>query len=91
MGLANYTNILNDPIFWRAFWNTVVVVNAVVYGELLLGLGLAVLIAGWCPCRPLVIALILAPYAITETSGIVMWRYMLEPDVGLIMLTPTEN
>ena len=84
MGLANYTNILNDPIFWRAFWNTVVVVNAVVYGELLLGLGLAVLIAGWCPCRPLVIALILAPYAITETSGIVMWRYMLEPDVGLI-------
>ena len=84
VGLANYTNILNDPIFWRAFWNTVVVVNAVVYGELLLGLGLAVLIAGWCPCRPLVIALILAPYAITETSGIVMWRYMLEPDVGLI-------
>lgn len=84
VGLANYTNILNDPIFWRAFWNTVVVVNAVVYGELLLGLGLAVLVAGWCPCRPLVIALILAPYAITETSGIVMWRYMLEPDVGLI-------
>ena len=84
VGLANYANILNDPIFWRAFWNTVVVVNAVVYGELLLGLGLAVLVAGWCPCRPLVIALILAPYAITETSGIVMWRYMLEPDVGLI-------
>jgi len=84
VGLANYANILNDPIFWRAFWNTVVVVNAVVYGELLLGLGFAVLVAGWCPCRPLVIALILAPYAITETSGIVMWRYMLEPDVGLI-------
>ena len=84
VGLANYANILNDPIFWRALWNTFVVVNAVVYGELLLGLGLAVLVAGWCPWRPLVIALILAPYAIAETSGIVMWRYLLEPDVGLI-------
>ncbi len=38
----------------------------------------------WCPWLPLVVAFILAPYAITETSGIVMWRYMLEPDVGLI-------
>ncbi len=84
VGLANYQQILGDRIFWRAFWNTVVVVNVVVYGEILLGLGLAVLVAGWCPCRPLVIAVILAPYAITETSGIVMWRYMLEPDVGLL-------
>ena len=28
--------------------------------------------------------MILAPYAITESSGIVMWRYMLEPDVGMV-------
>jgi ABC-type sugar transport system permease subunit len=27
---------------------------------------------------------LLAPYAITESSGIVMWRYMFEPDVGLV-------
>jgi len=36
------------------------------------------------PAKPLVIAIILAPYAITESSGIVMWRYMFEPDVGMI-------
>lgn len=84
VGLANYEKIFGDRIFWRAFVNTFVVVNAVVYGELALGLGLAVLMSGWVPCKKLVIAVIVAPYAITETSGIVMWRYMLEPDVGLM-------
>lgn len=84
VGLANYAKLLHDPIFWRAFWNTVAVVNLVVYGELLLGLGLAVLLTGWMPGKRLVIAVLVAPYAITETSGIVMWRYMIEPDVGLL-------
>lgn len=84
IGLANYANVIADPIFWRAFWNTFIVVNIVVYGELILGLGLALLVAGWMPYRKLVIALILAPYAISESSAIVMWRYMLEPDVGIL-------
>jgi multiple sugar transport system permease protein len=84
VGLANYAKLLHDPIFWRAFVNTFAVVNLVVYGELLLGLGLAVLLAGWMPGKRLIIAVLIAPYAITETSGIVMWRYMIEPDVGLL-------
>ena len=45
VGLANYAQIFGDPIFWRAFWNTFFVVNGIVYGELLLGLGLAVLLS----------------------------------------------
>ncbi len=84
VGLANYIFIFADPIFWRAFWNTFVVVNIVVYGELILGIGLALLIAGWCPGKRLVISILLMPYAVTEVSAVVMWRFMLEPDVGLI-------
>ena len=84
VGLANYAQIFGDPIFWRAFWNTFFVVNGIVYGELLLGLGLAMLLSGPVPAKPVVFAVILAPYAITESSGIVMWRYMLEPDVGMV-------
>ena len=84
VGLANYLQLFADPIFWRAFWNTFFVVNGVVVGELALGLGLAVLLSGPVPAKAVVIAVILAPYAITESSGIVMWRYMLEPDVGML-------
>ncbi|HVF65996.1 MAG TPA: sugar ABC transporter permease [Casimicrobiaceae bacterium] len=80
----NYAQIFGDPVFWRAFWNTFFLVNGIVYGEIVLGLGLAVLLSGPVPAKPIVFAVILAPYAITESSGIVMWRYMLEPDVGMV-------
>ena len=42
------------------------------------------LLSGPVPGKALIIAVILAPYAITESSGIVMWRYMFEPDVGMV-------
>jgi len=84
VGLDNYAHLAADPIFWRAFWNTFFVVNGIVYVELALGLGLAVLLTGPMPFKAAIVAVILAPYAITESSGIVMWRYMLEPDVGLV-------
>ena len=46
------------------------------------GWGLRSCSPGWMPGKRLIIAVLIAPYAITETSGIVMWRYMIEPDVG---------
>jgi multiple sugar transport system permease protein len=84
VGWENYATILRDKVFWRALGNTVVVVNVVVYAELLLGLGLALLLAAPMRGKAMVISLLLAPYAITEASGMAMWRTMLEPDVGLI-------
>ena len=83
VGLANYAQLFADRIFWRAFWNTFFVVNGIVYVELLLALGLALLLSGPVPGKAIIIAVVLAPYAITESSGIVMWRYMFEPDIGL--------
>jgi multiple sugar transport system permease protein len=84
VGWANYATIFADRIFWRALGNTVVVVHVVVYGELLLALGLAFLLAAPLRGKGVVIAALLAPYAITEASGMAMWRYLLEPDVGLV-------
>ena len=84
VGLANYAQLFGDRIFWRAFWNTFFLVNAIVYVEVALGLGLAMLLSGPLRGKAVIIAVILAPYAITESSGIVMWRYMFEPDVGMV-------
>jgi multiple sugar transport system permease protein len=84
VGLANFQALFEDAVFWRAAWNTFIVVNAVVYGELLLGLGLALLAAGWMPMRGLFIALLIAPYAINEVSAVAMWRFVLEPDIGMV-------
>lgn len=90
VGLDNYIFILTDPTFWRAFWNTFVVVNVVVYGELILGIGLALLMAGWMPGKKLIISILLMPYAVTEVSAVVMWRFMFEPDVGMVNYLLTQ-
>ena len=39
VGLANYATIFADGYFWRATLNTFIVVNVVVYCEIILGLG----------------------------------------------------
>lgn len=82
VGLGNYAHILADPYFWRALGNTAIVVLVVVHLELLLGLGLALLFAHGLPLRRLMLAAVLAPYAVSEVAAVVMWRYLFDPEAG---------
>jgi multiple sugar transport system permease protein len=82
VGLENYARILGDAYFWRALWNTAVIVLVVVHVELLLGLGMALLFAAGLPMRRLLLAVVLAPYAVSEVAAVVMWRYLFDPEVG---------
>jgi multiple sugar transport system permease protein len=85
-GLANYAGVLYDPYFWTATLNTAIVVNAIVLVEFLLALAMALLFAGWIPWRRLMIALVLAPYAISEVVAVVVWKFMMEPYAGPVTL-----
>lgn len=84
VGLANYVFVLGDTYFWRAFLNTFVVVNVVVYLELALALLMAVMFAAGVPFRRTLIAAVLAPYAVSEVIAVIIWKYMLEPEVGIV-------
>lgn len=84
VGLANYARIFADPIFWRAVLNTFIVVNVVVYVELALALVLALALNTDFPLKGLVFSILIAPYAVTEVSAVVMWRYVFEPDFGML-------
>ncbi len=84
VGLENYARILSDPIFWRATLNTLIVVNVVVYVEVALAIAVSLALARNVVGRGFVIAIILMPYAVSEVTAIVMWRYMFEPDVGIV-------
>jgi multiple sugar transport system permease protein len=77
VGLANYAFVLTDTYFWRAFLNTFVVVNVVVYLELALALLMAVMFAAGVPFRRTLIAAVLAPYAVSEVIAVIIWKYML--------------
>ena len=86
VGLGNYATVLTDPYFWTATLNTAIVVNAVVLVEFSLSLAIAVLFTGWIPWRRLMIAIVLAPYAISEVVAVVIWKYMMEPYAGPVTL-----
>lgn len=84
VGFENYAHVLGDPYFWRSLGNTVVVVLIVVHLELLLGLGVALLFASGLRATPFLLAAVLAPYAVSEVSAVVMWRYLFDLDIGYV-------
>ena len=86
VGLANYAHVLGDAYFWRALRNTLVIVVVVVHVELLLGLALALLFASGLPAKRFLLAAILAPYAVSEVSAAVIWRFLFDAQAGPVNL-----
>jgi multiple sugar transport system permease protein len=84
VGFANYAAMLTDPYFWHALLNTLIVVNVVVYVELALAVAIAVVFAQGVPFRRVLIAIVLMPYAISEVVAVVIWKFLMDPDLGMV-------
>jgi multiple sugar transport system permease protein len=84
VGLQNYLELWEDAAFWRALKNTLIIINAIVYGELLLSFLIASVFVQGIPLRGLVLSVMLMPYAISEVVAVVMWKFMLDPDIGAV-------
>jgi multiple sugar transport system permease protein len=84
VGLANYVQTFKDELFQTAFWNTMMFSFAVVAGEILVGLGAAVLMSTGFRGQRVIISLVMVPYAVSEVVAAIIWKYMLEPDVGVV-------
>lgn len=82
VGWRNYVAIWNDRYFWRALVNTLVVINIIVYGELLLAFVIATVFVKGVPFKRILLAMVLMPYAISEVVAVVIWKFMLDPNVG---------
>jgi multiple sugar transport system permease protein len=82
VGVDNYVAVLSDRYFWRAMVNTLIIVAVVVHVEMLLGLGIALLFADGVPWKPVLMAAMLAPYAVSEVGAVVIWRYLVDPEIG---------
>jgi multiple sugar transport system permease protein len=82
VGMDNYAKVVGDTYFWRALLNTIIIVVVVVHVELVVGLAVALLFSSGVPFRPLMLAIALAPYAVSEVSAVVMWRFLFDADVG---------
>jgi len=84
VGLDNYIAVFNDPFFWNAAINTVVMVGSAVFLQVVLGVLLALffnqhLRGSWFVRGALVLPMLLTPIVVG-----VMWRAMLNPDWGIV-------
>ena len=85
IGFENYRTIFTEGIgFWSSSLRTVVFTAVVVTGELVLGLGFSLLLARGFRFQRLWVSLIIAPLAVSPVVGVIVWKYMLTPNYGMI-------
>jgi len=81
VGLGNYVALLDDPLFWKAFGQTVVFTAASVVLHLVIGLGLALLLNMQLnqTFRSLARGLLIVPWLLAPTVAGMIWVLMLAP------------
>ncbi len=85
VGLANYVRILTgDPFFWSAMEVTVVFLVVTIALEFVLGLGIAVLVSQETRALGAIQTIIILPMMITPVVVGLIWRFMYNPDRGVI-------
>lgn len=82
---ANFANLFGDPRFWSAALNTVIAGSLTTVFSLLLGFGLAWIVARTnLAGRAWLETLNLVPFFLSPYVGAISWIYLMAPNSGLI-------
>lgn len=84
VGLENYAEWFTDPESWQILWQTVAFTFCAVFGSMVLGLALALLLDRPLKGRNAVRSLIFAPYVISGAAIGVAFQFVFDPGYGLI-------
>jgi len=84
IGLENYRRIVYDPVFWYSLKTTLYFMGASVALQFLIGLGLALLFNVEFKGRSVARSIVLVPLLITPIVIGLMWRWLLNPEVGIL-------
>jgi len=82
--LANYANLLKDPFFKTAFWNTGVFVFLSVASHIILGLAVAMVLNSTLPVKPLFRIIALLPWVVPDVVAGIIWKWMYNPLYGAL-------
>lgn len=84
LGAQNYTRALRDPDFRLGLTNAVVYMLVTVPGQIVLGLGVALLLESRLPARTLFRVLVYLPVVTSWVVVSLLFRYLFATDGGLI-------
>jgi multiple sugar transport system permease protein len=83
-GLENYRQMIRDQYFWRSFRVGFIWTLAVTAGQVVLGLGLALLLNMKIRFTSIYGLLMLAPWAMPPIIRGIVWRQIYDPDAGIL-------
>lgn len=83
-GLKNYAELIADPVFWTALFNTGFYVGIVVPASVFGGLGIALLISGLTRLGTFYRAIHFIPVMVTTVAAALAWEALLHPTIGLL-------
>jgi raffinose/stachyose/melibiose transport system permease protein len=84
LGLQNYTAVLADPLFWRAFGHNLILIAFMFVTVLPLAFGLAVLIADRIRFAVAFRLIYFLPFILAEITAGLIWRFLLDGNYGLV-------
>jgi len=85
IGLSNYGVILSDSLWWESILVTLFITVVTVAVELVLGFGLAMVMAkALKSIRPVVRAAILIPYAVITVVSAFAWQFAFDINTGFV-------
>ena len=84
IGLANFNQILKDPVFKRSLWNTLIYVAMVVPISIIGGLLIALLVHARTKTRSFYEVIYFLPVTSTLIAMATVWQFLLHPKLGPI-------
>lgn len=84
VGVENYSRLADDPLFWTALRNTIVILVVAVVVVIPLSFGLALLLDRRLPAVGALRALVFAPAIIAPILVGLIWVFILDPSIGLV-------
>lgn len=84
IGLDNYVQMWRDSTFWQIIRNSLAWTLGVVLFQNVIGMAVAVLLNQNLPARGLTRTLVLLPWVLPGIVGAILWRFMYDPQLGLV-------
>ena len=82
IGFGNFVEMKDDPTFWTALKNSILLTVIVIILQYILGLGLAVTLKQNVPGIAIFRSVVMASWVIPVISTVIMFRFMSQPDYG---------
>ena len=84
VGLKNYFQVFDDPLYWSSLWRTLYFVGAFVAEATLAGLGMALVLNERFAGRPLMRSLLLIPWSLSRIVVGLLWIGLLDFEFGAL-------